>query len=115
MDTAIGVCARAGLPDRAGLEAFVLVSECALGAAISEIHFGRAAADGQPIEVELRMLAYRGAAEMPNLHRLSAAGPLDQPSFATGITAVLTGIAARHGAAGGDIAGLVEEASRARR
>jgi len=115
MDTAIGVCARGGLPDRAGLEAFVLVSECALGAAISEIHFARAAADGQPAEAELRTLAYRGAAEMPHLHRLAASGALDQPSFAARIAAVLTGIAARHGAEGGDIAGLVESASRAPR
>jgi AcrR family transcriptional regulator len=111
MDTAIGVCARGGLPDRAGLEAFTLVSECALGAAISEVHFARAAADGQPLEAELRLLAYREAGELPHLHRLSVAGSLGQPSFAAGISAMLTGIAVRYGAEGGDIAALVEEAA----
>ena len=111
MDTAIGVCVRGGLPDRAGLEAFTLVSECALGAAISEVHFARAAPDGRTPEAGLRLLAYRDAGELAHLHRLSVSGSLGPPSFAVAVSAMLTGIAVRYGADSGDIAARVEQAA----
>jgi hypothetical protein len=111
IDVAIGVCARHGLSDRAGFEAYALVSEYALGAAISEIRGGHAARDGQSPALELRLFAYREASDLPHLHRLAAADPLTLPPFATRIAAVLAGVAARYDAPQQDIADLVETAA----
>ena len=77
MDTAIGVCARGGLPDRAGLEAFTLVSECALGAAISEVHFarGRGRPAGRGRAADAGLPRPRGAAAPAPAVRVRGAGP----------------------------------------
>jgi AcrR family transcriptional regulator len=114
-DMAIGVCARHGFSERAGFEAYQLISECALGAAISGIRAVHAAAEGQSPALEMRLLAHRDAAELPHLDRLGTAGALTPPSFADRMTTLLTGIAVRHGLAAQDIAGRVEAASQAAR
>jgi hypothetical protein len=111
MDVAIGVCARHGLSDRAGFEAYALVSEYALGAAISQIRAAHAIRDGQSPAFELRLFVHQEASDLPHLHRLAAADPLTLPPFATRIAAVLAGVAARYGAPEQDIAGLVQAAA----
>jgi AcrR family transcriptional regulator len=111
IDVAIGVCARHGLSDRAGFEAYALVSEYALGAAISQIRAAHAARDGQSPALDLRLFAFHEAGDLPHLHRLAAADPLALPPFGTRIAAVLAGVAARHGAPQQDIAALVEAAA----
>jgi AcrR family transcriptional regulator len=111
INVAIGICARHGLSDRAGFEAYSLVSECALGAAISEIRAARMARAGQSPALELRMFACQEASDLPHLHRLAAADLLELPPFTTRIAAVLAGLAARYGAPQQDITGLIEEAA----
>ena len=96
---------------RVRFEAYALVSEYALGAAISQIRAAHAMRDGQSPAFELRLLAHQEASDLPNLHRLAAADPLTLPPFATRIAAVLAGVAARYGAPEQDIAGLVEAAA----
>ncbi|RAY16245.1 hypothetical protein DPM19_04925 [Actinomadura craniellae] len=98
IDTAIGPCVRQGFSGPAALALYELVSECALGAAISEIRSGRFERDGRPMDVELRrLLARRDPPALPYLRRLLAAGPIALPSFTERITTVLAGVAARRG------------------
>jgi AcrR family transcriptional regulator len=106
VEAAIALCVRQGFTEQAALEAYDLVSECALGAAISEMRERKAHRDDRPLEVELRRLLARRGDELPHLGRLLAgSGSLPSPPFADRICTVLAGIAVRRGDSWEPIAG----------
>lgn len=114
VDAAIGLCVRQGFTERAALDAYDLVSECALGAAISEIRDRRARADDRPMEDELRLLLTRRAHELPHLRALlSGSGTFDMPPFRERIHTVLAGVAVRRGESWAQIAELLRSAGPA--
>ena len=97
IDAAIGLCVRQGFTARQALEAYNLVSECALGAAISAIRAERGRREGTSLNLEVRSLIARGE-PLPQLERVLQEGPLlDSAPFRPKITAVLAGIAALRG------------------
>jgi AcrR family transcriptional regulator len=97
IDAAIGLCVRQGFTARQALEAYNLVSECALGAAISAIRAERSRRDGTPLDLEVRSLLAHGQ-PLPHLARLLEEGPLpDSLPFPPPVAAVLAGIAALRG------------------
>jgi AcrR family transcriptional regulator len=98
IDAAIAVCMRQGFTAGAALEAYELVSECALGSAITAIRVGRSRRDGCPFDLEVRSLIARGEQELPNLGRFLEEGPLpDSIPFRRQVSTVLAGIAAQRG------------------
>ncbi|MDN3357583.1 TetR family transcriptional regulator [Actinomadura sp. DC4] len=112
VDAALGLCVRQGFSEREALEAYDLVSECALGAAISEIRDRRAWEDDRPIDVEIRRLVARRGAELPRLSRLvEQSVSFRPPSFAGRIHTVLAGIAVRRGDSWTEIAELLRTAT----
>jgi AcrR family transcriptional regulator len=95
VDAAIGLCMRQGFTARHALEAYDLVSECALGSAISVIRAERNRREGSPFDLEVRALIARGA-QLPHLRRLLEEEPLpDSAPFRRQISTVLAGIAAQ--------------------
>lgn len=108
VDAAIGLCVGQGFSEQEALDAYDLVSECALGAAISEIRERRAREDDRPIEVELRRLLARRGDDLPHLRRLlSGSGSFEPRSFTDRVCTVLAGIAARRGDSWQQIADLL--------
>jgi AcrR family transcriptional regulator len=96
-DAAIGLCVRQGFTARQALEAYNLVSECALGAAISAIRAERGRSEGTSLDLEVRSLIARGE-PLPQLSLVVQDGPLpDSLPFRPKIAAVLAGIAALRG------------------
>jgi len=96
IDRAIDVLVGQGFTPRAALAAYQLVTECALGAAVSQIHERETAAAGRPTDVEYeRLLSRRGADELPNLRAVLASGPLPVPDLREQVATLLIGIAVR--------------------
>jgi AcrR family transcriptional regulator len=111
IDTAIGLCMRQGFTARAALEAYDLVSECALGSAIADIRAERNRREGSPFDLEVRSLIARGA-HLPHLSRLLQTEPLpDSVPFRRQISTVLAGIAALRGEPWAGIAALLPAAA----
>jgi len=97
LDTIMGLLVRHGFSPAEARDAYMVVSETAVGAAVSEIREAEAARSGRPAVVEYhRALAQHGADEFPNLRALVAA-PDDRPVFADRIRTVLVGIAVQRG------------------
>jgi AcrR family transcriptional regulator len=109
IDAAIGLCMRQGFTAREALEAYDLVSECALGAAIGAIRAERGRREGSPFGREVRSLIARGE-QLPHLARLLEEEPLpDAVPFAWRISTVLAGIAALRGEPWADIEPLLPD------
>lgn len=97
IDRAIGLCMRQGFTAREALEAYNLVSECALGSAISTIRAERSRREGSPFDLEVRTLIARGE-DLPHLRRLLDEESLpDAVPFLRQVATVLAGIAALRG------------------
>jgi len=97
VDAAMGLCMRHGFTAAEAREAYQLVSECALGAAISAIRDRRAEEDGVPFDLAVRSLIAQGG-ELPHLAELiRAADFAGHVSLRRQITTVLAGIAALRG------------------
>jgi AcrR family transcriptional regulator len=71
IDRAIGPCLRQGFSARAALEAYDLVSQCAIGSAIAAIRAARSRREGRPFALEVRALIARGE-QLPHLRRFLA-------------------------------------------
>jgi AcrR family transcriptional regulator len=111
VDAAIGLCMRQGFTPRQALAAYDLVSECALGSAISAIRAERNRREGTPFDLEVRVLLARGE-HLPHLARFRTDEPLpDSVSFRRQITTVIAGIAALRGEAWDGIQALLAAAT----
>ncbi len=97
VDAVIGLLARQGFTLVEARDAYGLVSECAVGAAINRLRDAESARGGHDLVAEYhRVLADRAADELPNLRRL-AADPAPAPTLDDQIVTVLIGIAVRRG------------------
>jgi AcrR family transcriptional regulator len=111
IDAAIGLCMRQGFTARQALDAYDLVSQCALGAAIGAIRAARNRREGSPFDLEVRSLLARGE-DLPHLARFLEEEPLpDSLPFAWQITTVLAGIAAVRGESWEEIQALLPAAA----
>lgn len=97
IDSAIGLCVRQGFTARQAMEAYDLVSGCALGSAIALIRAERNRREGSSFDLEVRSLIARGF-QLPQLSLTLEEEPVpDQVRFRRQITTVLAGIAALRG------------------
>ncbi|WP_344244548.1 helix-turn-helix domain-containing protein [Actinocorallia libanotica] len=104
VNTALGLCLRQGFSPTEARRAYDLVSECALGAAIT-----RLSERNRPFEPEVRRVLALGDRSLPHLERL-AAGPglIEQAPFTEQIHTVLAGIAVRRGEDWTELSALLE-------
>lgn len=106
IDAAIAVCMRQGFTAEQALEAYELVSECALGSAIGAIRAEHARREGSPFDLEVRQLIAKGDA-LPHLARLLERGPLPgYVAFGRQIRTVLVGIGVLRGESAAEILAL---------
>ncbi len=98
VNAVIGVLSRHGFSPIEAVDAYEIVSDCALGSAVGEIREAEAARAGRPVAAEyLRVLATEPPDALPHLRALVAART-DAPTDFTGrIITVLAGIALRRG------------------
>jgi hypothetical protein len=97
LDKVMGLCMRQGFTAIEAFQAFQLISECALGAAIDEIRGARARPEDLPFHREVRSLIARGNS-LPHLAQLAGASPFSgHVPFRRQLTTVLVGIAAQRG------------------
>lgn len=108
VDRAVGFLIGAGFDAVEAFEAYGLVTQCALGAAVAEIRRTEAAATGHPISDELeREMRARPATELVHLRALAtAAAP--EPTFRSQVATVLGGVAVRRGEAWEPIVARIE-------
>jgi AcrR family transcriptional regulator len=98
VDAVVGVLTRQGFTPAEAVDAYDLVSECALGAAVSEIRFGEAARSGRPVLAEYhRVLATEPPDAFPHLRTLVSSLDGRPGSFVDHVVTVLVGIAIRRG------------------
>ncbi|MBL7498517.1 TetR/AcrR family transcriptional regulator C-terminal domain-containing protein [Frankia sp. CNm7] len=98
LEVVIAVLVRHGFDRREAYEAYLVVTHCAMGAAVTEIRRRETDEPNNPIALEYqRVLAQRDARELPHLRAMLAAGPPPDPAPADQLTTVLAGIAARRG------------------
>jgi len=100
VDAVIGVLSRQGFSPIEAVDAYELVSDCALGCAVGEIRQAQAARAGRPVAAEyLRILAMRPDDELPHLRSLVAAKQGHTADLTARVLTVLAGIAVRRGEA----------------
>jgi AcrR family transcriptional regulator len=98
VDAVVGLLVRHGFDPVEALEAYTVVSECAVGAAVGEIREMESARAGRPTIAEYhRVLAQRPADELPHLRALVATAPRAPRDLTDRIRTVLVGIAVRRG------------------
>jgi AcrR family transcriptional regulator len=98
VDAAIGLLMRHGFSAEEALNAYNLVSACAIGIAVGEIRTAEAARAGRPIIAEYhRALSQRETSELPHLRTLVGAINQVTSDFDDRIRTVLAGIAVRRG------------------
>jgi hypothetical protein len=104
IDAALALCIRQGFSASEALYAYDLVSECALGAAVSQIREDTAREEGRPFGRELRRILARGDLSLPHLGMLTGDADFEPSArFHTQVTTVLTGIAVRRGEAADEV------------
>jgi hypothetical protein len=97
-DQVLGLLERRGFTPIEAFEAYTLVSEFAIGAAVGHIRGMEAAQTGRPVLAEWdRALAQHARDELVHLRRLVAVLPSHRESLADLICTVLVGIAVRRG------------------
>jgi AcrR family transcriptional regulator len=99
VDAMLALLLRHGFDPHEAMDAYVLVSQCALGAAVTEIREVEGAREGRPDIVEYhRAISMRPPEELPSL-RAMANAPREQPrpTFEERIATVLVGIAVQRG------------------
>jgi AcrR family transcriptional regulator len=98
VDAVVGVLTRQGFTPGEAVDAYDLVSECALGAAVSETRFAEAARSGRPVLAEYhRVLATQPPDALPHLRNLVSSLAGRAGSFVDHVVTVLVGIAIRRG------------------
>ncbi len=98
VDAVIGVLSRQGFSPIEAVDAYEIVSDCALGSAVGRIRQAEAARSGRPVAAEyLRILATEPPDALPNLRALVAARGEAPMDFTARIITVLAGIAVRRG------------------
>lgn len=98
LDAAIGLLMRHGFTAEEALDAYNLVSACAIGIAVGEIRAAEAARSGRPMIAEYhRALAQHDPDDLPHLRTLVAAVNTVSTDFDDRIRSVLVGIAVRRG------------------
>jgi AcrR family transcriptional regulator len=114
VDAVVGVLTRQGFTPGEAVDAYDLVSECALGAAVSEIRFGEATRSGRPVLAEYhRVLATEPPDAFPHLRDLVSSLSGRAGSFVDHVVTVLVGIAVRRGEEWRSILDLASTADRA--
>lgn len=108
IDAALALCIRQGFSAREALSAYHLMSECALGAAVSEIREDQAREQGRPFRRELRQILARGDQPLPHLEMISAEDDFEPSAqFHSHVATVLTGMAVRRGESPSGVAALL--------
>jgi AcrR family transcriptional regulator len=108
IDAALALCVRQGFAAGEALSAYDLVSECALGAAVSQIREDKAREEGRPFQEELRRIIARGDRPLPHLGMAVGEEESEPASrFHAQVTTVLVGIAVQRGEAPGEVASLL--------
>lgn len=97
IDAVVGVLTGQGFTAAEAADAYRLVSQCALGAAVGEIREAEAASAGRPAIAEYhRVLAQQPPDALPHLRKLVATYGAGA-GFTDGIVTVMVGIAVRRG------------------
>ena len=107
IDAALGLCIRQGFPASEALDAYYLVSECALGAAIAQIREDQAREEGRPFYRELRRILATGDRSLPHLEVVGEAEFEPSSRFHSQVTTLLLGVAVRRGEAPAEVAALL--------
>jgi AcrR family transcriptional regulator len=99
VDAMLALLLRHGFDPHEAMDAYVLVSQCAIGAALTEIREAEGARAGRPDIVEYhRAIAMHPADELPSLRRLATnARTSPRPTFEERVCTVLVGIAVQRG------------------
>jgi Tetracyclin repressor-like, C-terminal domain len=98
IDTALSLLVEQGFTELDALDAFYLVTQSAVGAAVTQLRDLKMADDGHAVDDEFNgLLERRPASELVHLRRLSAAGASMSRSFDDKIVTVLAGLAVRRG------------------
>jgi AcrR family transcriptional regulator len=100
LDAAIGVLVKQGFSAGEAQDAYNVVTECAVGAAVAEIRKREMAEAGHPLEKDYEtVLGARGADELIHLRAALAQSSQARESFEHQIATVLAGVAVRRGEA----------------
>jgi AcrR family transcriptional regulator len=112
VDAMLALLLRHGFDPHEAMDTYVLVSQCALGAALTEIREAEGAREGRPDIVEYhRAISMRPPDELPSLRSLATtARTTERPSFEDRIVTLLVGIAVRRGDPWQDIVALAQPA-----
>jgi AcrR family transcriptional regulator len=99
VDAMLALLLRHGFDPNDAIDAYVLVSQCAVGAAVHDLREAEGARAGRPDVVEYhRAIAMAPPDELPSLRALaSTPRPAARPSFEDRIVTLLVGIAVRRG------------------
>jgi AcrR family transcriptional regulator len=112
MDAVLGVLTRQGFNPMDAIEAYGLVSDCALGAAVTQIREIEAARAGRQLSTQYsRMLAHEPSDALPNLRKITRTTVSTKTDVTDRILTLLVGIAARRGEAWKPILDLRQSAS----
>jgi AcrR family transcriptional regulator len=108
IETALALCVRQGFSASEALNAYHLVQECALGAAVSQIREDQERAEGRPFHRELRRVLALGEQHLPHLEVLSGEAEFEPSGrFRDQVTTILIGLAARRGVPPGEVTALL--------
>jgi len=107
IDAALALCIRQGFSANEALDAYHLVSACAIGAAVSQIREDQARDKGRPFYRELRRVIASGDQSLPHLEMASDKEFEPSARFPSQITTLLAGIAVQRGEAPGEVATLL--------
>jgi AcrR family transcriptional regulator len=109
IDAALALCIRQGFSPSEALYAYELVSECALGAAVSQIREDNAREEDRPFSREVRRILARGDLSLPHLGMIVGEAEFEPSArFHTQIVTVLTGIALQRGEPPAEVAALLD-------
>jgi AcrR family transcriptional regulator len=99
VDAMLALLLRHGFDPHDAMDAYVHVSQCAIGAALTDLREAEGAREGRPDIVEYhRALAMSPPDELPSLRRLASTPRVTpRPTFEERICTLLVGIAARRG------------------
>jgi len=107
IEAALALCVRQGFPANAAFDAYHLVADCALGAAVSQIREDLARGEGRPFHRELRRILATGEQSLPHLAAVDEAEFEPSSRFRARITTLLIGVAVQGGMAPAEVGALL--------